>query len=181
MKRSLRIRRKDITGSCAFPDCAGSKTRPFATPFGARHGHPGYGSVSLPSVREGDIIDHRERKLFKPTNINRRQCMTWVGAGVVWSLSGGVPRTLGLLGSTEAAATPQSGLLFVQISDSHIGFHLPPNPDPVATLMEAIDKIKAMLGQPAFLVHTERDRPCCYRRRPHRARQGCRTLACLLS
>ena len=45
-------------------------------------------------------------------------------------------------------------LTFVQISDSHIGFHLPPNPDPRATLTEAIDKIKAMPTQPAFLVHT---------------------------
>jgi 3',5'-cyclic-AMP phosphodiesterase len=42
----------------------------------------------------------------------------------------------------------------VQISDSHIGFHLPPNPDPHGTLTEAIDKIKVMPTQPAFLVHT---------------------------
>src|SRR5258708_18667968 len=32
--------------------------------------------------------------------------------------------------------------------------NLPPNPDPRATLTEAIDKIKAMPTQPAFLVHT---------------------------
>jgi len=42
----------------------------------------------------------------------------------------------------------------LQISDSHIGFHLPLNPDPGATLTEAVDKIKAMPTQPAFLVHT---------------------------
>jgi len=69
-------------------------------------------------------------------------------------LSGGVPRTLGLIGGAAAAEAPQGALTFVQISDSHIGFHLPPNPDPSATLTEAIEKIKAMPTQPAFLVHT---------------------------
>jgi len=61
-----------------------------------------------------------------------------------------VPRTLGLIGDADAAETPQGALTFVQISDSHIGFHLPPNPNPLATLTEAIDKIKAMPTQPAF-------------------------------
>ena len=65
-----------------------------------------------------------------------------------------MPRTLGLIGGAAAAEAPQGALTFVQISDSHIGFHLPPNPDPSATLTEAIDKIKAMPTQPAFLVHT---------------------------
>jgi Icc protein len=63
------------------------------------------------------------------------------GLGGNWGrlgLSGGVPRTLGLIGEA-ASETPQGELTFVQISDSHIGFHLPPNPDPRATLTEAID------------------------------------------
>ena len=80
--------------------------------------------------------------------------MGWMGTGVVWSISGGVPRTLGLIGDAAAADAPKGELTFVQISDSHIGFHLPPNPDPTATLTEAIDKIKAMPKQPAFLIHT---------------------------
>jgi 3',5'-cyclic-AMP phosphodiesterase len=42
----------------------------------------------------------------------------------------------------------------VQISDSHIGFHLPANPHPDATLAEAIAKIKALTVEPSFLVHT---------------------------
>src|SRR5579883_176870 len=81
------------------------------------------------------------------------KCMSWAGAGVVWSLGGGVPRMLGPLG-TAAAQAASTELTFVQISDSHIGFHLPPNPDPAATLGEAIAKIKAMPQPPAFLVHT---------------------------
>jgi 3',5'-cyclic AMP phosphodiesterase CpdA len=103
------------------------------------------------------MADHDEKELLGAAGMNRRgllKCMTWAGAGVVWSLSGGVPRTLGLIGDADAAETPQGALTFVQISDSHIGFHLPPNPNPLATLTEAIDKIKAMPTQPAFMIHT---------------------------
>jgi hypothetical protein len=89
--------------------------------------------------------------------INRRrllQCLAWTGTGVLWTVSGGVPRTLGLIGEASAAEAAKGQLNFVQISDSHIGFHVAPNPDPAATLGEAIAKINAMPVQPAFLVHT---------------------------
>ena len=103
------------------------------------------------------MADRDGTKLLGQANINRRgllKCMSWAGTGVLWSLSGGVPRTLGLVGSAAAAEAAQGDLTFVQISDSHIGFHLPANPNPAATLGEAIAKIKAMPTQPAFLVHT---------------------------
>jgi hypothetical protein len=103
------------------------------------------------------MADRDQNKLPGAPNVNRRgllKCMGWMGTGVVWTLSGGVPRTLGLIGDAAAAEAPKGELTFVQISDSHIGFHLPPNPDPTATLTEAIDKIKAMPTQPAFLIHT---------------------------
>ena len=103
------------------------------------------------------MTDRDVKDLSGAAKMNRRgllKCMAWTGTGVVWTLSGGVPRTLGLIGGAAAAEAPQGALTFVQISDSHIGFHLPPNPDPSATLTEAIEKIKAMPTQPAFLVHT---------------------------
>jgi 3',5'-cyclic AMP phosphodiesterase CpdA len=103
------------------------------------------------------MADREDSKPKDTATIDRRRllkCMTWAGTGVVWGLSGGVPRTLGLLGAAEAAEMPESGPLFVQISDSHIGFHQAPNPNPAATLGEAIDKIKALPRQPAFIVHT---------------------------
>ena len=90
-------------------------------------------------------------------NLDRRrllQCMSWAGAGVLWTVSGGIPRTAGLIGEASAAESATGALNFVQISDSHIGFKLPANPDPTATLTEAIAKIKAMPVQPAFLIHT---------------------------
>jgi Icc protein len=103
------------------------------------------------------MADRDDKDLLRAAKMNRRgllRCMGWAGTGVVWSLSGGVPRTLGLIGQASAAEAKQDGLTFVQISDSHIGFHLPPNPDSRGTLTEAIQKIKAMPTQPAFLVHT---------------------------
>jgi 3',5'-cyclic-AMP phosphodiesterase len=93
----------------------------------------------------------------RPAGTSRRgllKCMAWAGTGVVWGISGGVPKTLGLLGEADAAELAKTSLTFVQISDSHIGFHLPPNPNPAATLGAAIDKIKAMPVPPAFLIHT---------------------------
>ena len=90
-------------------------------------------------------------------DLNRRrmlQCMSWAGAGVLWTVSGGIPRTAGLIGEASAADAAKEALHFVQISDSHMGFKQAANPDPAATLGEAIAKINAMPVQPAFLVHT---------------------------
>ena len=81
------------------------------------------------------------------------ECMLWGGTGVVWTLAGGIPTTAGLLGSTGASAQT-SGFSFVQISDSHIGFDRPANPDPTKTLQEAIARIAAMPAKPAFMLHT---------------------------
>ncbi|MGH6801304.1 MAG: metallophosphoesterase family protein [Methylocella sp.] len=85
--------------------------------------------------------------------IDRRhalKCMVWAGSGLVWTLNGGVP-TSKLIGSAEAATT---GFSFVQISDSHIGFSKPANPDPNSTLVEAIAKIGELPHRPAFMIHT---------------------------
>jgi 3',5'-cyclic AMP phosphodiesterase CpdA len=80
------------------------------------------------------------------------ECMTWAGTGVLWTLSGGVPRSLGIVGEAKAQAAP--GLTFLQISDSHVGFHQPANPNALGTLEEAINKIKAQSVKPSFMIHT---------------------------
>ena len=87
--------------------------------------------------------------------LNRRnalQCMVWAGTGVLWTLSGGVPKSLGLLG--DALAAVPAGFSFLQISDSHVGFNKPANPDALGTLREAIGKVKAVKSRPAFMIHT---------------------------
>jgi 3',5'-cyclic AMP phosphodiesterase CpdA len=42
----------------------------------------------------------------------------------------------------------------LQISDSHVGFDKPANPNALGTLQEAIGKVKALPGSPAFMIHT---------------------------
>jgi 3',5'-cyclic AMP phosphodiesterase CpdA len=78
--------------------------------------------------------------------------MVWAGTGVLWTLSGGVPKSLGLL--DDALAAVPAGFSFLQISDSHIGFNKPANPDALGTLREAIGKVQAVKSRPAFMIHT---------------------------
>jgi 3',5'-cyclic AMP phosphodiesterase CpdA len=87
--------------------------------------------------------------------ISRRkvfECMTWVGTGVLWTVSAGVPRSLGLI--DQAAAQEARGVTFLQISDSHVGFDKPANPNARGTLEEAVGRINAMPVKPAFMIHT---------------------------
>jgi 3',5'-cyclic-AMP phosphodiesterase len=91
---------------------------------------------------------------FPGPEVDRRgalECMIWAGTGVLWTLSGGVPKSLNLLGEAEAAT---AGFTFLQISDSHVGFDKPANPNALGTLQEAIGKVKALSTRPAFMIHT---------------------------
>jgi 3',5'-cyclic-AMP phosphodiesterase len=82
------------------------------------------------------------------------KCMVWAGTGVLWTMSGGVPRSR-LLGSAEAAAPgPDAGFSFVQISDSHIGFSNAPNTDTPGTLREAVEQVSRQKGSASLMLHT---------------------------
>jgi 3',5'-cyclic AMP phosphodiesterase CpdA len=78
----------------------------------------------------------------------------WSGAAVVWTVTGGVPRALGATNGAAPQAGANGALTFVQISDTHIGFHRPANPDVVGSLRHAIADINALPQAPAFVVHT---------------------------
>jgi 3',5'-cyclic AMP phosphodiesterase CpdA len=80
------------------------------------------------------------------------ECMTWVGTGVLWTVSAGIPHSLGLV--DQAAAQDAHGLTFLQISDSHIGFDKPANPNARGTLEEAVNRINALPKKPSFMIHT---------------------------
>jgi 3',5'-cyclic AMP phosphodiesterase CpdA len=79
------------------------------------------------------------------------ECMTWAGTGVLWTVAGGIPTSLGIMGE---AAAQTSGMTFLQISDSHVGFDKPANPNALGTLEEAINKVKALKTKPSFMLHT---------------------------
>jgi 3',5'-cyclic-AMP phosphodiesterase len=72
----------------------------------------------------------------------------WTGAGIAYTLGAG-----GLLAGRAVAAAPDT-VDFVQISDSHIGFHQAANPDVKGTLAAVVEKINALPQTPAFVVHT---------------------------
>jgi hypothetical protein len=46
------------------------------------------------------------------------ECMTWAGTGVLWTIAGGVPTSLGIIDG--ALAQQSKGFTFLQISDSHM-------------------------------------------------------------
>ena len=81
------------------------------------------------------------------------QCMAWAGAGTLWLMKGGVLQAHALDGLAGGEAADAS-FSFVQISDSHIGFHKEPNPDVVATFRAALARINAQPDRPDFLLHT---------------------------
>src|ERR1035438_6060047 len=103
-----------------------------------------------------NLIDERTQKLNED-GIDRRgflKCMAWAGTGLVWTVSGGIPISRAFAKSIDRNAHKGADFTFVQISDSHMGFNKPANPDVVATLQAAVDKINALPTPPDFLLHT---------------------------
>jgi plastocyanin len=88
------------------------------------------------------------------------RCMAFGGLGTLFTLTGGILTPVDLALAAEDAsrrAGVQSGggrPLFVQISDTHIGFDKAANPDVSATLGETIDLVNALPQQPALVIHT---------------------------
>src|SRR5215475_7186036 len=81
------------------------------------------------------------------------ECMVWAGTGMLWALSGGIPSST-FIGEVKAAEMAKGAFTFLQISDSHVGFDKPANPNALGTLQEAIAKINAMPVKPSFMIHT---------------------------
>jgi 3',5'-cyclic AMP phosphodiesterase CpdA len=81
------------------------------------------------------------------------KCMAWAGTGALWTVSGGLASSISL---EQALAAPSGakGFTFLQISDSHVGFAKPANPDARATYREAVAKVIAMPVKPDFIIHT---------------------------
>jgi Icc protein len=81
------------------------------------------------------------------------KCMAWAGTGAFFVMQAGVLKSYSL--SKMPTSGPKSGeLSFVQISDSHMGFNKPANPDVAATLKVAVDKINGLATPPEFILHT---------------------------
>jgi len=94
---------------------------------------------------------------FNPSRRRALQCMAFGGAGTLFTLSGGIltPVALAPVALAQGAADKASGVpLFLQISDTHIGFNKEANPDVPGTLKQAIAEVNAMKTRPALTIHT---------------------------
>jgi 3',5'-cyclic AMP phosphodiesterase CpdA len=83
-------------------------------------------------------------------SFSRRETLKCLGlsAGTLFTLSSGILTTMDpALAQTEAP-------LFLQISDTHIGFNKEANPDVAGTLRQALDKVNALPRPPALILHT---------------------------
>src|SRR6202046_4434882 len=89
---------------------------------------------------------------------NALKCMAYGGAGTLFALSGGVFTPMNLA-TARAYDESKEGRalgkpLFVQISDTHIGFNKEANPDVAGTLTQTIDIVNGMSDAPALIIHT---------------------------
>src|ERR1700681_3908041 len=87
---------------------------------------------------------------------NALKCMAYGGAGTLFALSGGVftPINLAMAADDKLGTARLGKPLFVQISDTHIGFNKEANPDVNGTLTQTIDLVNGMPEKPALIIHT---------------------------
>ena len=93
---------------------------------------------------------------FDQTRRGALKCLGFGGAGTLFLLSGGVlaPLDLASARADEMKASSAGVPLFVQLSDSHIGFNKDANPDVTGTLKQSIAIVNAMPVQPGLIIHT---------------------------
>ena len=103
-------------------------------------------------VKDEILHDHNH------DGIDRRgflKCMAWAGTGALCLIKGGVLKSYSLSNIAEMGPdAAKAELSFVQISDSHMGFSKPANPDVTSTLKAAMEKISALPTAPEFMLHT---------------------------
>ena len=86
---------------------------------------------------------------------NALKCLGFGGAGTLFALSGGLLTPFDLArAATDLEASKAGPPLFVQLSDTHIGFNKEANPDVIGTLSRTIDLVNAMAAPPALIIHT---------------------------
>jgi 3',5'-cyclic AMP phosphodiesterase CpdA len=87
-----------------------------------------------------------------PSRRGALKCLAFGGAGTLFVMSGGVLAPIDLALGAPAAGVGRP--LFVQISDTHIGFNKDANPDVAGTLKQTIALVNAMPTAPGMIIHT---------------------------
>jgi len=91
--------------------------------------------------------------LLNPSRRHALKCLAF-GGGTLFVLSGGVLTPFSLHASETDSLKTSGKPLFVQITDSHIGFKKEANPDVAGTLRRTIDLVNAMPARPSMAIHT---------------------------
>jgi 3',5'-cyclic AMP phosphodiesterase CpdA len=94
-----------------------------------------------------------------PSKLSRRnalKCMGYGSAGTLFVMAGGVFTPVDLARAAEDKLNVASlgRPLFLQISDTHIGFAKDANPDVSGTLARTVELVNGMAEQPALIIHT---------------------------
>ena len=87
--------------------------------------------------------------------MNRRkvlECMAWAGTGVLWTITGGVPASLGII--DEALARRQSGTHLRADQRQPHRLRQAGQPQCDGHAEEAIARVKTLPAKPAFMLHT---------------------------
>src|SRR5947207_16013172 len=72
------------------------------------------------------------------------KCMAWAGTGLLWTVTAeGIP-TSHIFGGCKKSKKAESGLHFVQSSDSQMGFNKPANTDVLSTLQASVGTINSL-------------------------------------
>jgi len=83
------------------------------------------------------------------------KCLAFGGAGTLFVLSAGLLTPVDVaMAATKKGGAVSGTPLFLQISDTHIGFNKEANPDVAGTLKRTIDFVNAMPVKPALTLHT---------------------------
>jgi 3',5'-cyclic AMP phosphodiesterase CpdA len=111
-------------------------------------------AVNLLTFSQEDIMSSDSP--FDPSRRGALKCLAFGGVGTLFVLAGGVLTPVELALAADAKDSPAaSGVpLFLQISDTHIGFRKEANPDVAGTLRQTIDFVNAMPVKPALTIHT---------------------------
>jgi hypothetical protein len=91
------------------------------------------------------------------SQISRRsalKCLAYGGAGTLFTLSGGVLTPFDLAQAGTGNVVPAGRPLFLQISDTHIGFSKEANPDVTGTLKQTIELANGMPEKALLTLHT---------------------------
>jgi len=105
------------------------------------------------------IMDHHPSDLLKAP-LDRRdmlmRCTGWAGTAAIYTMAGGVASSISLDAALAGGFRhgKNQPFTFLQISDTHIGFDKPANPNARGTAIEAVEKIKALPFKPDLIIHS---------------------------